>query len=337
MLSHRDKLTGALWDEWGACPVEGRGIEAECMGLLAGFLPNREGGREGPLRTNRLRVARRLLKLWRWTPWYPDINIADAVAFPDKAQGRRGSVLISLPLGFQEEVERFARDLAQATESPAARQASTSCPVVRSGIADRPDAATLSSHVSQAAWLRGLWGSCGGLYLPKSGYYVVFRVAHPSVAGPMRTLLSRTGLPWRGRVFHGAQEMFLRDQESIVTFLCNLGLPSASLQIEDRMIMRSLRDQANRVSNCDTANIRRSLRVAEEQTRLASRARSEGVLPLLPPALRQLAEARLANPEASLSELGNNLSPPIQKSTVKYRWARLSDYVSKYNKGVLLN
>jgi len=122
--------------------------------------------------------------------------------------------------------------------------------------------------------------------------------------------------------------MCLRDQESIVTFLCNLGLPSSSLKLEDRVIMRSMTGQANRVRNCDTANIRRAVRVAEEQTRLASQASREGLLPLLPPALRQLAEARLANPEASLSELGEKLIPPIQKSTVKYRWARLSDYVS---------
>ena len=52
-------------------------------------------------------------------------------------------------------------------------------------------------------------------------------------------------------------------------------------------------------------------------------ARAEGLLPRLPPALRDLAEARLAAPEASLSELGARMSPPVSKSAVKYRWARL--------------
>ena len=302
MLSRRDSIVDAIWDEWGLCSARGKDVEAECMGMLAGLLPT--------FRTNRLRVVRRLMRLWRQTPWYPDLDIADIVSFPDKEQGRKGSVLICLPAVFQEDVGCFAWNLARE-------------------MAEKPPEPPEEAPSVLWSWLRGLWGSCGGLYLPKSGYYLVFRVALSSVAGPVRGLLSRTGLRWRGRVFHGAQEMFLRDRESIVTFLCNLGLPSSSLKMEERVIMRSMRDHANRVSNCDTANIRRVVRVAEEQMRLASRASREGLLPTLPPALRQLAEARLANPGASLSELGKKLIPPIQKSTVKYRWARLSDYVSK--------
>ncbi|MCR5347041.1 MAG: DNA-binding protein WhiA [Fretibacterium sp.] len=316
MFVHRNSLVDAIWDEWRLCAADGNDIEAECMGILAGLLPTFRGGQGGgthlslnPAR-NRLRVVHRLLTLWRRTPWYPALDIGDIIDFPDREPCRRGSVLIHLPAAFPEEVEGFAGDLARdlagrAPESPG----------------DFPSVVW--------AWLRGLWGSRGGLYLPKSGYYLVFRVGIPSIAGPMRSILSRTGLRWRGRVFHGAQEMFLRDQESIVTFICNLGLPSSSLKLEERAIMRSMRDRANRVSNCDTANIRRTLRVAEEQTGLARKASREGLLPLLPPALRELAEARLANPEASLSELGKKLTPPIQKSTVKYRWARLSDYVKK--------
>ena len=316
MLPRRDSLVNAIWDEWAVCSARGAEAEAECMGMLAGLLP--------AFRTGRLRVVRRLMRLWRQTSWYPELDVADIVCFPDREQGRKGSILIRLPAAFQENIEPFAMNLVQDIVEKGAE-----APVGGAGGRRVPlsfEAEELPSTFW--SWLRGLWGSCGGLYLPKSGYYLVFRVGVPSVAGPMRATLSRTGLRWRGRVFHGAQEMFLRDQESIVTFLCNLGLPSSSLKLEERAIMRSMRDHANRVSNCDTANIRRAIRVAEEQTRLAARASREGLLPLLPPALRQLAEARLANPEASLSELGKKLTPPIQKSTVKYRWARLSDYVS---------
>ena len=119
----------------------------------------------------------------------------------------------------------------------------------------------------------------------------------------------------------------LRNQEDIVTFLCNIGLNGMALKLEDRAMMRGARENANRVSNCDTANIRRTVAAAREQLRLASRLANDGVLPRLPPALKALVEARLANPEASLAEIGEKLSPPIRKSTVKYRWSRLSGYV----------
>ena len=130
----------------------------------------------------------------------------------------------------------------------------------------------------------------------------------------------------QSRLFHGTHETILRDQQKIVTFLSKIGLSGISLRMEDKAIIRSMRDRANRVRNCDTANIKRTLRMAEEQTALALGLRDAGVLDQLPFALRQLVEARLKNPEASLSELGEGLSPPITKSTVKYRWQRLSGY-----------
>ena len=131
---------------------------------------------------------------------------------------------------------------------------------------------------------------------------------------------------WQRRLLHGTHEMILRDQQKIVTFLSKLGLTGISLRMEDMAIMRSMRDRANRIRNCDTANIKRTLKVAEEQTALALRIQDTGLVDRLPPALRQLVEARLENPEASLAELGEGLSPPITKSTVKYRWQRLSGY-----------
>ena len=166
-------------------------------------------------------------------------------------------------------------------------------------------------------WLRGFFGSCGSLYLPKTSYYLTLR--------SFSDKLESTGLGWRRR----GEAVELRNQEDIVTFLCNIGLTKTTLALEERAMMRGAKAVANRVINCDTANIRRAVAAASEQARLAARLKREGVLPSLPPALRELALARLANPEASLSEIGEKLSPPIRKSTVKYRWARLETFAKK--------
>ena len=278
-------------DEWSACTVKEKAlVDAECAGMLSGLL------RADPvlLATTRLWLIRRLLRLWRRSSWFRRWNIASAVSIPAK----RGKIRILLPDGFREVLDAFA--------------------------------AGLSPPLSQVhwAWLRGLWGSCGGLYLPRSGYYLALRVAVPEVAAPLWRLLGETQLPWRDRFFHGMHEIFLRGQEGIVTFLCNIGLSETSLQLEDKAIMRSMRDRANRMSNCDTANIRRSLRVSEEQIKLAMRVRDAGLMPHLSPAMRQLVEARLEEPEASLAELGKKMIPPITKSTVKYRWDRLGKTLS---------
>ena len=287
-----------LWDEWSACPGdEAPLVEAECGGLLSGLLTAR--GDRLVLGTARLWLARRLLKLWRRTSWFDaGWNIADAVTLPAESGGR---VRIRIPIEFRGELLALAAGLSN-------------------------DGLPLSSR--HWAWLRGLWGSCGGLYLPRTGYYLVPRVALDPVAEALRALLRRTDLPWRERPFRGAREMLLRNQEGIVTFLCNLGLSAISLQLENKAIIRSMRNQANRERNCDTVNIKRHLRVAAEQMELALAVSGAGLLPGLPPLMRRIVEVRLANPEASLSELGEKLSPPVTKSTVKYHWNRLHDYAT---------
>ena len=290
-----NSLAEELWDEWSVHPAEDPlQAEAECAGLLSGLASGR-GRNPLQIGTSRLWAVHRLFRLWRRTPWAGRWNLADALAFPQNMKGR---VCIRLPDDLPATLDSYGAELLEATSPP---------PLYWS-------------------WLRGLWGGCGGLYVPRSGYYLVLRVSSPPAAAILKGLLPRTRIVWQRRLLHGTHEMILRDQQKIVTFLSKLGLTGISLRMEDMAIMRSMRDRANRIRNCDTANIKRTLKVAEEQTALALEIRDAGLIERLPPALRQLVEARLGNPEASLAELGEGLSPPITKSTVKYRWQRLSGY-----------
>lgn len=289
-----NSLVEELWDEWSAYPVEPSPlVDGECAGLLSGLFSDRGD----PLRlgTARLWAVRRLLRLWRKSTWAAQWNVADALSVPYDMKGR---VQLQLPDRFRNELESYGTALSD----------------------------TVPLAAPHWAWLRGLWGGCGGLYIPKSGYYLVLRVASPAVAAILKGILQRTRMAWQKRLLHGTHELILRDQQKIVTFLSKIGLTGISLRMEDKAIMRSMRDRANRIRNCDTANIKRTLRVAEEQMALALKIRDAGMLDQLPPPMRQMVEARLNHPEVSLSELGEGLSPPITKSTVKYRWQRLIEY-----------
>jgi DNA-binding protein WhiA len=178
-------------------------------------------------------------------------------------------------------------------------------------------------------WVRGLWGGCGALYSPKSGYYLVMRTGAETALNRVKRMLQRSRVLWSERPVHGKYEIIMRDQEGIVSFLSKIGLINISLRVEDKAILRAMRDQANRMSNCDTANIKKTLSAAEEQRDLAMKLLNKGLLTTLPPPLRTLVEARLEHPEESLSDLGNRLSPPVTKSTVKYRWKRLYELAER--------
>jgi DNA-binding protein WhiA len=173
------------------------------------------------------------------------------------------------------------------------------------------------------AWFRGLWGGCGALYLPRSGYYMTFRPRGAESAERAKAILSSAGIPPSAREKRGRTEYMLRDQEQIVTCLSKMGLVKSSLVLEETAIVRSIRNRVNKVINCDSANIRKTVESARNQLALADRIDAEGLWDLLTPAQAELVSTRRLNPSASLSELGQLMSRPVSKSTVEYRWRKL--------------
>ena len=112
---------------------------------------------------------------------------------------------------------------------------------------------------------------------------------------------------------------------AIGTLLAQLGAPRAFLAWDDARLRRELRADVVRVANADAANARRSATAAAEQRRLVARAVAAVGWEALPPPLREVALARVANPEASLSELGALCDPPVGKAAVLRRLGRLDE------------
>jgi len=283
-----------LWDEWAALPQGDEETDSsELAGLMAAlpFKKSKEKSERAFLSTSRLWALRRLTKLWKNSWWKQDWNVASSLSVPLSMKGR---VELSIP-----------QDLYDAVA-----------------------AHTGNSEVDRWAWLRGVWGGCGSLYVPKTGYYLVIRACSAAMSRRAVQVLSKAGIYPSERVY-GKHELIVRAQQDIVDFLSKIGLSDISLHVEDKAILRAMRDQANKMRNCDTANINKSLKAAEEQSELAAELFRNGMVKTLPQNLRVLVEARLEYPVDSLSDLGRHLSPPVTKSTVKYRWERLRKFVDE--------
>ena len=177
------------------------------------------------------------------------------------------------------------------------------------------------------SWLKGIWGSTGGLYFPKSGYYLALIISDPEASEIARAATNLTGLSWS---LH-RHEFTLRNHDDIMTFLCNAGMPSGALDFDATVMMRSVRNRANRESNYDSANIARSLKAAHDQTLTARKILELGLLDTLPANLRDLVTLRLKYPDESLGGLGKKLSPEITKAAVKYRWRKLQSLICTQN------
>jgi DNA-binding protein WhiA len=283
-------IAAELWDEWSSLPQgDEEADSAEAAGLLAA-LPFKING-EKDLATL---GSSRLWALRRLLKLWKNSRWKGALnlaAYMRVPQDMKGRVELALPRELYEEAAATERE--------------------------------------SWDWVRGLWGGCGALYSPKSGYYLVMRTGAETALNRVKRMLQKSRVSWRERPVHGKREIILRDQEGIVFFLSKIGLANVSLRLEDKAILRTMRDQANRMRNCDTANIKKTLSASEEQRDLALKLLNKGLLETLPLPLKALVEARLEYPEESLSDLGGRLSPPVTKSTVKYRWKRLNELAER--------
>mgnify|MGYP003079865945 CR=1 FL=1 len=99
--------------------------------------------------------------------------------------------------------------------------------------------------------------------------------------------------------------------------------PVALMELENIRILKEMRGSVNRQVNCETANINKTVSAAVKQMEDIIYIRDKAGLDSLPDNLREIAELRLARPEATLKELGEALDPPVGKSGVNHRLRKL--------------
>lgn len=139
-------------------------------------------------------------------------------------------------------------------------------------------------------------------------------------------LLAVQGIAGRHTVRKKQHIYYLKDGESIADFLAYIGANNAAFDFMNSRIEREFRNNVNRQVNCDTANIGKALRAAEEQAAAIRSLMEEGLLEELPADLKQTAKVRLAYPQMSLKELGGVHEPPIGKSGVSHRLSKIMDF-----------
>lgn len=104
-----------------------------------------------------------------------------------------------------------------------------------------------------------------------------------------------------------------------------MGANVALMELENVRILREMRGSVNRKVNCETANINKTVSAAVEQMNDILYIRDNIGFDRLPEGLEEIALARLEQPEATLKELGDSLTPPVGKSGVNHRLRKLKE------------
>ena len=186
--------------------------------------------------------------------------------------------------------------------------------------------ALVQTKACRKAFLRGLFLGAGSVSDPERRYHFEISVRDAAFAADVRRAMNNfTGI--RSGVYERRDRfvVYLKSSEQIKDMLGIIGADRHLLLYEQARMIRELKGAANRISNCDNANVDRALKAVVSQKKSIARAqRQAGGIESLPPKLREAAELRLAHPEATLSELGAMFSPPVTKSAAAARFARIA-------------
>ena len=103
------------------------------------------------------------------------------------------------------------------------------------------------------------------------------------------------------------------------------------LKFEEIRVIKDTRNNINRLVNCETANLTKTINAAVKQMEDIKKLKRNKEFEKLPENLKELAKLRLENPDMSYEELGKRLSKPIGKSGVSHRLAKISQIAQSIN------
>lgn len=189
------------------------------------------------------------------------------------------------------------------------------------------------TEAERRAALRATFLGYGSLTDPNKAYHLELGFRRKSLAELTVALLELEGIQARVILRSGGYRIYLKDVRYVSLFLALIGAHSAYLQLEALRVEKEMRNAVNRMVNCDTANLKRVAETSVRQVRdakLLLEAHRSGVEGL--PDLFQVAQLRVDHPELSLRELGMLFDPPLGKSGIHHRLARLHDWATQWRR-----
>jgi DNA-binding protein WhiA len=187
----------------------------------------------------------------------------------------------------------------------------------------------LRSQCCKRAFLRDLFICSGSISDPTKSYHMEFVCDNEDQAHQLLDVLEDFSI--KGRMIHRKKYcvVYLKEGEEIVDLLNIMEAHVGLMNLENLRILKDMRNSVNRRVNCETANIAKTATAASRQMDDIMYIEQHYGIAKLSEGLRAIAEARLEHPEATLSELGGYLSPPVGKSGVNHRLRKLSELADK--------
>jgi len=180
------------------------------------------------------------------------------------------------------------------------------------------------------ALLRGIFLAGGSVSISQhSGYHLEIDCGSVEDAFVCKEILEEFKLKPYLRERKDRAYIYFKSAESIADYLRIIGAGGTLLELESKRVVKSMRNQVNRVVNCETANLEKIVSSAQAQLELIDEVDRRVGLNNISPSLREAAYLRKTYPEASMKELGKKLDPPVSKSGISHRFRQMEKLLKK--------
>ena len=167
--------------------------------------------------------------------------------------------------------------------------------------------------------IRGAYLGSGSINNPENTYHLEIGIRRKEYANLIIKGLNEYDIKCNCIEKNKEYTIYLKDGEEISKILALLGANKSVLKYEEIRVQREMKNKINRIVNCETANMNKTMNAAIEQIDAIRKLKENGKFEKMEKTLKEIAELRIQNPSASLTELGKMLQPPISKSGVNYR------------------
>ncbi|HET7522046.1 MAG TPA: DNA-binding protein WhiA [Bacillales bacterium] len=188
------------------------------------------------------------------------------------------------------------------------------------------------------AYLRGAFLAGGSLNHPDSSYHLEIFSLYEDHTRSLLKMMNSFRLHAKMLERKKGYIIYLKEGEKITEFLGIIGAHQALLYFEDVRIMKDMRNSVNRLVNCDTANLNKTVGAALRQVENIRLIERELGLDALPEKLREIAVLRVKHQDVTLTELGEMVgSGKISKSGINHRLRKIDRIADKLRKGEPVN
>ena len=187
----------------------------------------------------------------------------------------------------------------------------------------------IKNSCCQRAFLRGAFLASGSMSDPGKSYHLEIVWTNLFQAEQIQSILLAFEVEARIVQRKKYQVVYMKDGTGISDFLNIVEAHVSLMNFENFRIVKEMRNSVNRRVNCETANIGKTVSASTRQAEDILLLQQKYGFENLPESLREMAEVRLAYPDAPLRELGEYLDPPVGKSGVNHRLRKLGELADK--------